>query len=52
MARRNAVNAGRVINAAPEEEDFDILFRAAMTNVIDKAQQPFTVTVGLPLSDF
>jgi plasmid segregation protein ParM len=52
MARRNAINAGRVINAAPEEEDFDILFRAAMTNVIDKAQQPFTVTVGLPLSTF
>jgi plasmid segregation protein ParM len=29
MAKRNAINAGRVINAAPDEEDFDILFRAA-----------------------
>jgi len=52
MARRNAINAGRVINAAPDEEDFDILFRAAMTTVLDKVQQPFTLTVGLPLSTF
>src|SRR5215471_4463953 len=52
MARRNSINARRIINAAPEEEDFDILFRAAMVNVIDKVQTPFTVTIGLPLSTF
>ncbi|MFT4153102.1 MAG: ParM/StbA family protein [Parafilimonas sp.] len=52
MARRNAINAGRVVNAAPDEEDFDILFRAAMVNVLSKVQQPFTVTVGLPLSTY
>ena len=52
MAKRNAMSAGRIINAAPNEADFDILFRAAMVNVIDKVQPPFTVTVGLPLSTF
>jgi hypothetical protein len=52
MARRNAINAGRVVNAAPDEEDFDILFRAAIINVLNKAQQPFAITVGLPLSTF
>ncbi len=52
MAKRNAISAGRIINAAPDEDDFDILFKAAMVNVIDKAQPPFTVTIGLPLSTF
>jgi plasmid segregation protein ParM len=52
MARRNSVNAGRVINAAPDEEDFDILLRAAMVNVIDKIEKPFSITVGFPLSTF
>ncbi len=52
MARRNAVNAGRVVNAAPDEEDFDILFKAAIVNVLNRVQQPFTITVGLPLSTF
>jgi hypothetical protein len=52
MARRNAINAGRIINAAPDEEDFDILFRAAMVNVLDKVQPPYTVTIGLPFSTF
>jgi hypothetical protein len=52
IAKRNATSAGRIINATPDEDDFDILFRAAMVNVIDKVQPPFTVTVGLPLSTF
>ena len=52
MAKRNAVNAGRVVNAAPDEEDFDILFKAAIVNVLNKVQQPFAITVGLPLSTY
>ena len=52
MARRSAVNAGRVVNAAPNEEDFDILFRSGMANILDKVQQPFTITTGFPLSTY
>lgn len=52
MAKRNSVNAGRIVNAAPTEDDFDILFRAALINVADKVEKPFTITVGLPLSTF
>ncbi len=52
LAKKNAINAGRVVNASPDEEDFDILFKSAMINVIDKIQQPAVVTVGLPLSTF
>lgn len=52
MAKRNAISAGRIINAAPDEDDFDILFKAAMANVIDKIQPPVTVTIGLPLATF
>jgi len=52
MAKRSAVNAGRIVNAAPNEEDFDILFRSSMVNVLDKVQQPFTITTGFPLSTY
>lgn len=52
MAKRGAINAGRVVNAAPDEEDFDILMKAAMLNVGDKAEHPLTITVGFPLSTY
>jgi plasmid segregation protein ParM len=52
MAKRSAVNAGRIVNAAPTEEDFDILFRSSMVNILDKVKQPFTVTTGFPLSTY
>lgn len=52
MAKRSAINPGRIVNAAPNEDDFDILFRGAITNILDKAQQPFTITVGFPLSTY
>jgi plasmid segregation protein ParM len=52
MAKRSAINAGRIVNAAPNEEDFDILFRSSMANVLDKVEQPFSVTTGFPLSTY
>jgi plasmid segregation protein ParM len=52
MAKKGGVNAGRIVNAAPGEADFDILFRAAITNLLDKVQSPFTITVGFPQSTF
>ena len=52
MAKRSAINAGRIVNAAPIEEDFDILFRSSMVNILDKVKQPFTVTTGFPLSTY
>ncbi len=52
MAKRSAINAGRIVNAAPNEEDFDILFRSSMVNVLDKVEQPFSVTTGFPLSTY
>src|SRR5664279_2878095 len=52
LAQRSAINAGRIVNAAPSEEDFDILFRSAMATVIDKVEQPFTITIGFPLATY
>jgi hypothetical protein len=52
MAKKGAVNPGRVVNASPEEEDFDILFKAAIINALDKAQQPINITMGFPLSTY
>ena len=52
LARKGAINPGRLVNAAPTEEDFDILFRSAITNVVDKVQLPFVITVGFPFSTY
>jgi hypothetical protein len=52
MAKRSAINAGRIVNAAPNEEDFDILFRSSMVNVLDKVEGPFTITTGFPLATY
>lgn len=52
LARSLAVNPGRIINAAPNEDDFDILFRAAIINALDKVENPLVVTLGFPLSTY
>ncbi|MBC7888965.1 MAG: ParM/StbA family protein [Ferruginibacter sp.] len=52
LAKRSAVNAGRIVNAAPDGEDFDILFRSAIVNVVEKLQHPFVVTTGFPLATY
>ena len=52
LARKGAINPGRVVNASPGEEDFDILFKSAIVNVLEKVQQPFAVTVGFPFSTY
>jgi hypothetical protein len=52
LAKKSAVNAGRVVNAAPNEEDFDILFRSAILSVMDKVESPFVVTTGFPMATY
>lgn len=52
LARKGAVNAGRVVNASPTEEDYDILFRSAIVSVLEKVQPPFAITVGFPFSTY
>jgi hypothetical protein len=52
LARKGAINPGRMVNASPTEEDFDILFRSAITNVIEKVEHPFVITVGFPFSTY
>ncbi len=52
LAKISAINAGRIVNAAPDEEDFDILFRSAIVNVVEKLQHPFVVTTGFPLATY
>ena len=52
LARKAAINAGRVVNASPTEEDFDILFRSAIVNVLEKVEKPFAITVGFPFSTY
>ncbi len=41
LARKGGINPGRITNASPQEEDFDILFKSALINIADKIQQPF-----------
>jgi hypothetical protein len=52
LARKGAVNPGRTVNASPSEEDFDILFRSAITNVVEKVEHPFVITTGFPFSTY
>lgn len=52
LAKRGGINPGRITNASPQEEDYEVLFRAAMLNAIDKIQQPSALTVGFPFSTY
>ncbi|MFB6457889.1 hypothetical protein ACE38W_21640 [Chitinophaga sp. Hz27] len=52
MAKRGGINPGRVTNASPQEEDYEILFKAALLNTVDKVQQPMAVTMGFPFSTY
>jgi len=52
MAKRGGINPGRVTNASPMEEDFEVLFRAALINAEDKLTQPISVTLGFPFSTY
>jgi plasmid segregation protein ParM len=52
LAKRGGVNPGRITNASPMEDDYEILFKAAMINVLDKLQQPLSITMGFPFSTY
>lgn len=52
LAKRNGINPHRIINAAPSEEDYEILFKAALLSVHQQVESPLTVTLGLPFSTF
>lgn len=52
LAKRGGINPGRITNASPMEDDYEILFKAAMINVVDKLQQPLSITVGFPFSTY
>lgn len=52
LAREGGINPHRFINASPEDEDYEILFRGALLNVADSLKQPACVTVGFPYSTY
>jgi plasmid segregation protein ParM len=52
LAKRGGINPGRITNASPLEEDFEILFKAALLNAEDKLTQPVTLTLGFPFSTY
>jgi len=52
LAKKGGINPGRITNASPEEEDYEILFKAALVNMVDKIQQPVAVTMGFPFSTY
>lgn len=52
LARRGGINPGRITNASPSEEDYEILFKAALLNTLDKVQQPISITMGFPFSTY
>jgi hypothetical protein len=52
LARKNGVNAQRVVNASPDQLDFEVLFKSALLNCVDVVEKPFNVTLGLPYSTY
>ena len=52
LAKKGGINPGRITNASPEEEDYEILFKAALVNVVDKVEKPVSVTLGFPFSTY
>jgi len=52
LAKKGGINPGRITNASPEEEDYEILFKASLVNVVDKIQQPTAITLGFPFSTY
>jgi len=52
LAKKGGINADRITNASPEEDVYDVLFKACMVNVVEKLKQPLCVTMGFPLSTY
>jgi plasmid segregation protein ParM len=52
LAKKGGISPYKITNASPAEEDFDILFRAAMINLHDKVDQPMALTMGFPFSTY
>ncbi|GAA4313277.1 ParM/StbA family protein [Compostibacter hankyongensis] len=52
LAKTGGTNPHHITNAAPGEEDYDIFFSAALVSVLEKIQQPLTITVGFPFSTY
>lgn len=52
LAKKNGVNPGKITNAAPTEEDFDILFRSALINLTGRVKNPIALTLGFPFATY
>jgi len=52
LAKNNGINPQKIINATPEDRDYQLLFKAAMLAVHDKVRQPLHLTLGLPFSNY
>jgi hypothetical protein len=52
LAKKNGIDAQRVINAAPDQLDFEILFKSALLNCAETVEKPFNITMGLPYSTY
>ena len=52
LAKKGGINPNKVVNASPQEEDYEILFKAALITIAESTQQPMYVTVGFPFSTY
>jgi len=52
LAKQGGVNPGRITNASPDEQDFDILFRSALLQLQERSKQPLVITAGFPFSTY
>ena len=52
LAKKGGINPQRVINAAPTEMSYELLFKAAMVNLVGQIQSPYCITTGFPLSAY
>ncbi|HWB28627.1 MAG TPA: ParM/StbA family protein [Chitinophagaceae bacterium] len=52
LAKFDGFSPKRIINASPEETDYEILFKAAMVIASGRIKNPISVTVGFPFSTY
>lgn len=52
LAKKGGINPNKVVNASPQEEDYEILFKAALITITESVQQPMYLTVGFPFSTY
>lgn len=52
LAKNNGLSPQKIINATPEDRDYQILFKAGLLAIKDHVTRPIHLTLGLPFSSY